>query len=135
MGRSRNKVVWCNRGWLPTHFGFCPSEKAWDREMKRLQVEDEPYPRTDGRCTTLANRASGKFCILVTIGEHIDPKDDPIGVLGLIVHEAAHVWQQIKKDIGEKRPSAEFEAYALQAIFIQLSSAYTDTRGIRGVVK
>ncbi len=97
--------------------------------MKRLGA-DEPYPTSDGRCTTFENTKAGKLCVLVTISERIDHKDDPIGVLGLVVHEAAHVWQAIKNDIGEDRPSHEFEAYAMQNIVMELCKAYADTRGV-----
>lgn len=39
-----------------------------------------------------------------------------IEVYGLLLHEAVHVWQKIKKLMGEKEPSSEFEAYSIQAI-------------------
>ncbi|MFG1413466.1 hypothetical protein V5G24_20360 [Xanthobacter sp. VTT E-85241] len=125
----KHEVVWCDRGWLPTYFGFCPSKRAWKKEMKRLGAA-EPYPTSDGRCTTFENTKAGKLCVIVTISERIDHKDDPIGVLGLVTHEAAHVWQAIKNDIGEDRPSHEFEAYAMQNIVMEICKAYADTRGI-----
>ena len=65
----------------------------------------------------------------MTIGEHIDHKDDPVGVVGLIAHESAHVWQHIRRDIGENNPSPEFEAYAMQNIIMSLCEAYASTRG------
>jgi hypothetical protein len=127
---SLDKVVWCERGFLPTFYGFCPSEKAWRRDMKKRGL-DEPYPTTDARCTTFVQKSSGKTSVLVTVGEHIDDKDDPVGVVGLIVHEAVHVWQSVKEDIGESSPSKEFEAYALQHIVQQLFGAYAKTRGAK----
>ncbi|EJB8464308.1 hypothetical protein RGO85_003495 [Acinetobacter baumannii] len=39
-----------------------------------------------------------------------------IEVYGLLLHEAVHVWQKIKKLMGEREPSSEFEAYSIQAI-------------------
>lgn len=41
---------------------------------------------------------------------------DQIEVYGLLLHEAVHVWQKVKKLMGEKEPSSEFEAYSIQAI-------------------
>lgn len=112
---------------MPTFFGFCPSERAWKREMKRLNVESPAaYPETDANTSQfLVDR---KNMILVTVNERIDKKRDRIGVVGLIVHEAMHVWQMIRRDIGETEPSVEFEAYALQNITIQICSAYCKTR-------
>lgn len=96
--------------------------------MKRLGASDA-YPTSDGRCTVFENRKTGKVCIIVTIGEQIDHKDDPVGVVGLIVHEAVHVWQNIRRDIGEVNPSPEFEAYAMQNIVMSLCESYASTRG------
>jgi hypothetical protein len=49
--------------------------------------------------------------------------------MGLLVHEATHVWQHICESIGETKPSVEFEAYAMQSIVSNLLTAYEDTRG------
>ena len=42
----------------------------------------------------------------------------------LLTHEAAHLWQRMKENIGEDRPSNEFEAYAIQAIVQNLMVAF-----------
>lgn len=97
--------------------------------MKRLSVKDDPlpeYPTTDGRCSQFIE--DGKNCVLVTIAERIDKKRDRLGIVGLIVHEATHVWQYVRRDIGETEPSVEFEAYAMQSITTQLCDAYSKTR-------
>ncbi|MFZ5784013.1 MAG: hypothetical protein ACOY4R_27760 [Pseudomonadota bacterium] len=96
--------------------------------MRRLEVEapQPEYPDADARCTTLETK--NKTCILVTLGEHIDGRDHT-GIVALIVHEATHVWQAIRRNIGEEDPSAEFEAYAMQNIVLGLLAAYEKTRG------
>ena len=45
-------------------------------------------------------------------------------VIALIVHEAVHVWQEIKQRMGEQNPSIEFEAYSIQQIVVNLVSDY-----------
>lgn len=50
-----------------------------------------------------------------------------IEVYGLILHEAVHVWQQIKLLMREDNPSIEFEAYSIQLIAINLFSMYEDS--------
>lgn len=128
LASSVDKVVWCERGWLPTHYGFCPSAKAWAREMKRLGIEDAPpYPESDDCAVTFNNEE--KTAVIVTIHERVDSYNDSIGLTDIIAHESAHVWQSILEDIGERNPSAEFEAYALQNIVMNLAAAYRDTRG------
>lgn len=109
-------------------FAFVPSKDAWERELSRLGVDPHPYPTTAGHCTYFQSKEGQKIC-LVTIGEHCDEYKQPEGIPGLIAHEAMHVWREIRKDIGERKPSAEFEAYYLQHIFIELYSAYLETRG------
>lgn len=49
---------------------------------------------------------------------------DLIEVYGLLLHEAVHVWQQIKGLMGEREPSSEFEAYSIQAIAQDLFEMY-----------
>ncbi|MDG9793062.1 hypothetical protein [Brucella anthropi] len=124
---NKDRVNWCDRGWQPVYFGFCPSKKAWKREMKRLDCK-EPYPDTDGRCTTFTN--DGKVVVIVTIRDGSENERSITEITGLLVHEATHVWQTIRNDIGEQDPSPEFEAYSMQAIFQGLLTAFQETRGL-----
>lgn len=127
-GVKQQRVIWCNRGWLPYSYGFCPNESAWHREVKRLRISsDVSYPTSDGCCTHLErNGEEHGAATIVTIG-HI--KRPTSVVIGLIVHEAMHVWRQMRETIGEREPSAEFEAYSIQNIAGNLIAAYEATRG------
>jgi hypothetical protein len=126
--RNPHRVVWCEHGYFPFYYGFCPSKAAWDRELKRLKTtEYKPYPTADGRCNIFKS-PKGDLVILVTIGDHIDKTNDPNGIIGMLVHEGAHVWQNLRDLIGEDHPSAEFEAYTLQTIVQELITAYSATR-------
>lgn len=49
---------------------------------------------------------------------------DLIEVYGLLLHESVHVWQRIRKLMGEREPSSEFEAYSIQAIAQDLFVMY-----------
>lgn len=122
---SINKVVWLDRGWYPVYYGFCPNEKVWKKELKRLGIENEPYPTEDARCTFLEK--GNKTCVIVTVSEGATDEE----VIGVLVHEAMHIWQQIRKSIGERKPGKEQEAYALQNITLQLINAYQKTRGFK----
>ncbi len=125
--KAQSAVIWCDRGWQPVHFGFCPTKAAWKREVKRLGCPGEPYPSTAGGCT--AFELDGKTCVLVTIRDGAEKRHCEVEVFGLLVHEATHVWQKIRDSIGEREPSIEFEAYSMQAIFQGLLSAWKETRG------
>jgi hypothetical protein len=47
-----------------------------------------------------------------------------IQIHALLTHEAMHLWREIRNQIGEKEPSAEFEAYAIQKITQNLAYSY-----------
>jgi hypothetical protein len=129
---SASKVIWCDRGWIPYHYGFCPDEAAWKRETKRLGAPLGDYPVADAMCTHLTDRKTEDNLTIVTVG-HV--KRPARIVITLLVHEAMHVWRQIREEIGEQTPSSEFEAYTMQNITLNLIEAYEATRGklCRGV--
>lgn len=45
-------------------------------------------------------------------------------IYALIVHEAVHVWQEIKRVLGEKDAGNEIEAYSIQALCEELFIEY-----------
>lgn len=125
---SKNVVIWCNNGWFGGfHYGFCPSAKAWKREMKNMNVKTPiSYPTTAGRCSFFNGSDNEQSCI-VTVADEMDTEKDPAMVFGVIAHEAVHVWQTLMERIGEEKPSDEFEAYSVQAITQHLAWAYRDS--------
>lgn len=56
-----------------------------------------------------------------------------IEVYGLLLHEAVHVWQKIKKLMGEREPSSEFEAYSIQAIAQDLFKMHEESEEKHGM--
>jgi hypothetical protein len=123
---GRDDTHWISLGILPTHLGFAPSEKAWNRTMKRLGVKGLPYPASAG-CLTRFER-DGSLTLIMTLGDAFDSKVSRVQVAALIAHEATHAKQMICEKIGETNPSMEFEAYLVQAIFQGLYQAWLDTR-------
>ena len=45
-------------------------------------------------------------------------------VAALVTHEAVHMWQTARERLGERSPSTEFEAYAIQALTQRLLEEY-----------
>lgn len=131
MNKKADKVIYMNRGWQPAFIGFCPTKRAWNREMKRLGVSRHlnPYPDSDGRVTIFSKPDAPPICIM-TIKKHAETRRNLAEIVGIITHESAHVWQEIQQYIGETSPGAEMEAYALQAITQAMLTAFHETRGL-----
>lgn len=124
-----DRVFWLPRGWQPVHIGFCISEKAWKREVKRLGLPDLEWPHTDGRATKFEQSEQNNHCVIVTLK---DPsKHSPIEIFGLLTHEAVHVWQFCCEVMGEVDAGIEIEAYSIQAITQELVCAYEQLSGRR----
>lgn len=124
-----NKTVWIDRGWQPVAIGFVPSEKAWNKTCKAHKI-DALYPEmigSAGYTVYLQNDKTGEGIILVCVNKAAER--DPAEVVLTIVHEAVHVWQFVCRQIGEKSPGIEIEAYGIEAISRGLIEAYTATQG------
>lgn len=121
----RHKMIWCE-GFLrlPHDYGFCPSEKAWYALAKASKRDLGAYPNGAAMTTLFQSTERKTRTCIVTVGIRT-----PRETVNLLVHEAAHVWRDIREGIGEKEPSSEFEAYALQNIVDELIRAYEKTRG------
>ena len=111
----------------PYCIGLCQSEKAFMKELIRLKIPIRNIPEwvSEGKdaCVhyLMDNNAIEK-CVIVCIRERKNTKYDEI--VGLIIHEAVHVWQWICEEINERAPSTEFEAYAIQNISQKFISEY-----------
>lgn len=123
----RHKLIYCNRGLLPVPYAFCPSEKAWDNEMQRLDI-NHPYLTSDARTHFLCNNSTNDKLILVSVHDRVDYKYTGLEIAGLCFHEATHVFQYLCEAMGEDKPSVEFEAYSIHFIGMELLSAYQKTR-------
>lgn len=122
-------AVWIERAIIESPFcvGLCQTENQFKNELKRLGVSESEDVQwvTDGKDATVTEFSGTKKhekCFLVGIKQ--DKTTRPIEVIGLLVHEAVHVWQRIREDINEDKPSNEFEAYAIQNISTRLIDAY-----------
>lgn len=123
-------VKWVKRDLVtsPLSIGLCQSEKDFKKELKRLKIplhECDPWipEDKDGKVWEFkqVNKCHNECCIVCI---RVNKKRTPTEIVGLIVHEAVHVWQAVKDLLGERYPSTEFEAYSIQAIAQRLILAY-----------
>lgn len=124
-------MKWLDRHTVFTpHLILCGSEKEYFKVMKHLNITyPAPWIASDGlaRCHTftLEDKITCVVCLDVPKA-HIEK--DQICVIGTLIHEATHVWQELCLSIGEDKPSAEFEAYSIQRISQQLLWSYKKQR-------
>jgi hypothetical protein len=123
----KTKVKWIDRCLIesPFYIGLCLSKKNFDSEMKRLKIAKKERPQWvndgySGRVHQFRNKNKQVIIVCIKRGE------SQICTMGLIIHEAVHVWQAIKDDLNEQHPSPEFEAYSIQIIAQRLIEKYRE---------
>jgi len=119
-------ATWIDRTRIESQFciGLCQTEKQYKHELKRLKVSvtNDCWIAEDKDANVSEFTCGGISVFIVSI--RVQPKTTHLEIIGLLVHEAVHVWQRIKQSIGEDDPSDEFEAYAIQRIAQNLIDAY-----------
>ena len=120
------KLKWCDRTLsIGTHyFTLCTSEKLFKKAMKHLRIPKKSRPAfvsdwlSNGTVHFFDNtndrQKSAVICIRGGNGRN------RAEIYGLLVHEAMHLWREVRETLGEREPSSEFEAYAVQNIAQQL---------------
>lgn len=81
----------------------------------------DKFLSVEGAAAQVDFYSDGAYAV-VQLGDTSERK--PIEVYGLLLHEAVHVWQQVRVLMGEREPSSEFEAYSIQAIAQDLFEMY-----------
>lgn len=121
------KLTWVSRTLVlsPYHIGLCRDEAAFKRELRKLKVPEktwDPWIGNGAHATVHFFQQGKKFVAIVCM----DPvRGEPRSYYDtLLVHESVHIWQLIKRAIGEPNPSDEFDAYAIQNISRNLIDAY-----------
>jgi hypothetical protein len=128
----KNKVVWINQGWQPTAVGFVPSKKAWEREMKRQNNEDQdswPFDSkpSAGQASWMKNE-DGESIVLIALNERIIG-EDPVTLILTIVHECSHAADWLFEHAGME-PCTEVRAYTIENLVRGVLSAYSKTLGL-----
>jgi len=121
------EMKWIDRAIIesPYCIGLCRTEEQFKKELQRLKVPRGDWPEWScgGRAAVHTFENKDGLCAIVCINSD-KRASDPL-LMGLLVHEAVHVWQEICEELNEKNPSMEFEAYSIQAIAQRLIVAYS----------
>lgn len=116
---------WLDRALVvcPYYFTLATSEKKFKKAIKRFNISDvPPWLNYFADATTHTFQCGDKLAAIVCI--HADKDKTIAQIAALLAHEAMHIWRYTLKHYGEKKPSFEFEAYAVQSLTQRLVEEY-----------
>ena len=115
---SHKKTQWLAMGPVNVYFGFCGSEKAYNKSVKKMGVENPPEFISCGAGATLHTLSSGGALTLLMCLDVESAKKQytRIQIDALIAHEAAHVAQRCVDEM-VAHDEKELFAYIVQYSF------------------
>lgn len=122
--------LWLDRSLISgPYLTLVTNEKQFHKAMRHCKVPKADrgswIHRDSADATThTLEKADRMICCIVAI--RVKKKQNPNEIIGLLIHEAVHVWQGFASRIGESNPSPEFEAYSIQMIAQSLIVAYSE---------
>jgi hypothetical protein len=104
---------------------LCLAETEFHQARKKLGLPktSEYWCPSDG-CTWIpSEETSPENCYIVCLALDITV-ESPLEIMGLLVHEAVHVWQAHCRHMNEELPGDEIEAFGIQDIAMSLFYEY-----------
>jgi len=119
-------LEWMDRGLsvAPIQYALCTSQKAFDKELKRLNETPTPYLLDGALGATHFFNMGEPLTQIIIVCVPLDPNTTAREMYTVLIHEAVHVWQEIQTVIGEEKPGKEQEAYGIETIAYRLMAAY-----------
>ena len=128
--QTKPKYKWLER-WVSKpgpYLTLCLSEDEQKHATKGLTDHFLRFPESGALCHTFTDSRNHELCAIVSVSHEMQMRA-PIQIVGLLVHEAVHVWQAYIENMGEHAPGNEQEAYAIQAITQELLTEYARRLG------
>lgn len=127
---KKPKVAWLDRSLVVgPYLALVANEAEFRATCDHLGIPAADRPRwiandhSDATVHFMTNKEA-KECRVVAV--RLREGINGIQVAAMLVHEAVHIFQDFCESIGERTPSAEFEARSIQAISQRLMEAYAD---------
>jgi hypothetical protein len=127
-------MKWCGRTLLktPIRYGLCMSQNDFDIALIKLGLEPEPWMSKGNAANTHFITIDNKVRVIVCLAP--PKKRETIEqTYGTLVHEAVHVWQEIRQYTGETKAGEEQEAYCIEQIAYNLMAEYKKLTEIKDV--
>ncbi|MDP1817983.1 MAG: hypothetical protein Q8K92_26255 [Leadbetterella sp.] len=107
---------------------MCKNKESFFRELRKNGIKKKNRPAFNasgtGATTHFIERNGIKIAAIICMDEKHKKDYTKAQIVGLITHEAVHVWQEIKVSMGEHDPSSEFESYSVQMLTQRIFEAY-----------
>lgn len=133
-------MKWLNR-WLvksPIYYCLVLDEREFTKKLNYLKIpnSDRPQYISPGSHATIhffENADDSDECAIICLSDTVE--HSLTEVIGLLTHEAMHLWRAIRTNLGESKPSSEFEAYAMQGLIQSIISALLETEQGKALIK
>lgn len=129
-------MKWLGRSVIQSpYLTFCDSEKEFKQVVKHLKYST-PVPDwcgDGGKMHTFEKSGSMPTCVVCVTPDIY--KRELGSAIGLLIHEAVHVYQAMLSYMRESHPSKEFEAYSVQTISQQLIWEFLRRRKRKALVR
>lgn len=107
------------------YYTLCTTEPQFHKILKYLKVPQKQWPpfiNEGANATThyFANDTTKSTVVCMPP----NPAMSNAQIVALLCHEAVHIWQATRKHYGERKPSTELEAYAVQSLTQRLVEEY-----------
>lgn len=142
---DRKKPRWGTRLSFMPFYCFVRDEKMWRKVLKKIKMDDtrvdteyppRRHPGAYAMVTTFTDHDRGTKYSLLTMPEGWMDME-PVAIVALIAHEAAHIWQEVEFTTNDRDASQEYEAHMIQEIMANLMWGIEHVTGwtIEGVVR
>ena len=122
------KLTWLDRRVAAPgpYLTLVTSQDEFDAALRHFKMQPgTPYlssARADATVHFFFDNRRGESVAVVALGDTTGRSS--VEIAGLLVHEAVHIWQTHRENIGETHPGREQEAYAVQGIAQELMAEY-----------
>ena len=115
---SHKKTQWLAMGPVNVYFGFCGSEKAYRKSIKKMAVENPPefIPCGAGAVLHTLSDGGAPTLLMCLDVESVKKQYNRIQIDALIAHESAHVAQRCVDEM-VAHDEKELFAYIVQYSF------------------
>ena len=127
------KLTWLDRRVAAPgpYLTLVTSQDEFDAALRHFKMQPgTPYlssARADATVHFFFDNRRGESVAVVALGDTTGRSS--VEIAGLLVHEAVHIWQTHRENIGETHPGREQEAYAVQGIAQELMAEYARRLG------